>query len=55
MKITLELTSDEIEVAISNYIENVYNKKVINISFKTSGTPSNQIISAEVEITGNIR
>jgi len=63
MKIKLELTKAEIETAISNYIDKEYNKKVVKVSFNISDTsddrfgggPSYNLVSAELEVTGNIR
>ena len=63
MKITLELTKAEIEEAVTDYIENKYNKNVVKVSFKISDTsddrfgggPNYQLVSAELEVTGNIK
>ena len=63
MKITLELTKAEIELALKAFIEKEYNKTTTKISFNVSDTsddrfgggPSYSLVSASIEVTGNIR
>jgi hypothetical protein len=62
MKIKVELSKSEIELAITKYIEQEYSKKVVKISFKVADVSNErysgvdyQLVSSEIEIIGNIR